>query len=119
MLNIIHFAWFSAGVGVGIAATVLLVPEAGTQSRGRIRGAAHRAGGVLRGSASNLGDAARDVQNERSHAISALKVKAKEKIDNAAEATKKAMDQTAYKAKNLTHRAGKTITEGGKRLQNA
>jgi gas vesicle protein len=41
-----HVAWFSAGVAVGIAATVLFAPETGTQTRSRIRGIAHRADDV-------------------------------------------------------------------------
>jgi hypothetical protein len=51
--------------------------------------------------------------------MSDLKHKAKEKIDDATAAAKKATDQGAEKAKDLTHKAGKKIEEGGKRLQHA
>ncbi len=51
--------------------------------------------------------------------MSDLKDKAKEKIGEAAEALRKATDQVADKAKDLTHKAGKKIEQGGKRLQDA
>lgn len=51
--------------------------------------------------------------------MSDLKDKAKEKIDDAAAAARKVTDQAARKTKDLVHKVGKTIEEGGKRLQNA
>ena len=51
--------------------------------------------------------------------MSDLKDKAKEKIDAAARASKKAADQAAETAKDLAHKAGKKLEEGAKRLKNA
>ena len=48
-----------------------------------------------------------------------LKDKAKEKIDNAAKATKRAADPLVDKSKDVAHNAGKKMEEGGTRLQNA
>jgi hypothetical protein len=51
--------------------------------------------------------------------MSDLKDKAKEKIDDAADATKKASDKVIDKSKDVAHSAGKKMEEGGKRLQDA
>jgi hypothetical protein len=45
--------------------------------------------------------------------------KAKEKIDDAADATKKAADQVIDKSRDVAHTMGKKMEEAGKRLQNA
>jgi hypothetical protein len=49
--------------------------------------------------------------------MSDLKNKAKEKIDDAADAAKKASAKVADKAKDIAHKGGKKMEEGGKRLQ--
>lgn len=46
-----------------------------------------------------------------------LKDRAKEKVEDAAEATKKARDKVVEKSKNLAHDAGRKLEKGGKRLQ--
>ena len=48
-----------------------------------------------------------------------LKDKAKEKVHDAADATKKIADQVVDKSKDAAHSAGKKMEEGGKRLQDA
>lgn len=48
-----------------------------------------------------------------------LKDKAKEKIDGAADATKKASDRVVDKSKSVAHDVGQKIEKGGKRLQDA
>jgi hypothetical protein len=48
-----------------------------------------------------------------------LKSKAKEKIEEGADAAKKATDQVVDKAKDVAHKAGKKMKEGGTRLQDA
>jgi gas vesicle protein len=120
---------FLAGVGIGVAVSVLLAPEAGGKTRSRIRDITSRAGDVLKERAENLGDVAGDIlaeskltwrdQKERIQTMSDLKDKAKEKIDYAADAAKKATDQVVDKAKDVAHSAGKKMEEGGKRLQDA
>jgi gas vesicle protein len=125
-----HLAPFLAGLGLGVAASVLLAPEAGGKTRGRIRDIASRAGDGLKAGAEHLGDAAEDVlekckltwrdeQNERSKTMSDMKDKAKEKIDDAADAAKNAAGQVIDKSKDVAHSAGKKMEEGGKRLQDA
>ena len=116
-------AWGLAGFGIGVAASVLLAPEAGGKTRSRIWNIASRAGYGLRERAENFGDAAGDVlaeakrtlrdgQEERSQTMSDLKNKAKEKIDDAAVATKKAVDQVVDKSKDVAHNVGKKMEEG-------
>jgi hypothetical protein len=51
--------------------------------------------------------------------MSDIKVKAKEKIEDAAEAARKVVDQLVAASKDAAHAAGKTIEKGGKRLRNA
>jgi hypothetical protein len=51
--------------------------------------------------------------------MSGLKDKAKEKIDDAADAVKKAPGKVIDKSKDVAHIAGKKIEKGGERLQNA
>jgi ElaB/YqjD/DUF883 family membrane-anchored ribosome-binding protein len=58
-------------------------------------------------------------KNERSETMSNLKDKTKKKIDDAADAAKKAADQVIDKSKDVAHSAGKKVEEGGKRLQDA
>jgi hypothetical protein len=49
--------------------------------------------------------------------MSDIKEKVKDKIDDAAEITKKAVDAVAEKSKDAAHKAGKQLEQGGKRLQ--
>jgi hypothetical protein len=51
--------------------------------------------------------------------MSDFKDKAKEKIDDAAELAKRAAAQVVDKSKDVAHKAGKKLEEGGKRLQDA
>jgi hypothetical protein len=51
--------------------------------------------------------------------MSDLKNRAKEKIDEGADAAKKATDQVVDKTKDVAHNVGKKMKEGGKRLQDA
>jgi|SRR5450432_1534446 gas vesicle protein len=121
---------FLAGVGIGVAVSVLLAPEAGGKTRSRIRDIASGAGDALKERAEDLGDATADAfeegklawraeQNERSQIMSDLKDKAKEKIDDAADAAKKAAAKVVDKSKDVAHSAGKKMEEGGNRLQDA
>ena len=48
-----------------------------------------------------------------------LKSNAKEKIDEGADAAKKATDQVVDKAKDVAHKTGNKMKEGGKHLQDA
>lgn len=51
--------------------------------------------------------------------MSDIKDKLKDRIDDAADATKKAVDAVAEKSKDAAHTAGKHLERGGKRLQKA
>jgi hypothetical protein len=51
--------------------------------------------------------------------MSDLKDKVKNKIDDAADATKKTTETVVDKSKDTAHSAGKRVEEGGKRLQDA
>jgi gas vesicle protein len=124
------FIPFLAGIGVGVVATVLLVPEAGRKTRNRIGDIAGRAADTLTARARNLGDWTEDVlqkgkstwneqEIKRRETMSDLKDKAKEKIDDAADAAKKAAGKLVDTSKDVAHGAGKKLEEGGKRLQDA
>jgi hypothetical protein len=54
---------------------------------------------------------------EGEQTMSDIKDKLKDKIDDAADATKKAVDVVAEKSKDAAHKAGKQLEQGGKRLQ--
>jgi hypothetical protein len=51
--------------------------------------------------------------------MSDMKDKAKKKIDEGADAAKKAADHVVDKTKDVAHTAGKKMEKGGKRLQDA
>ncbi len=51
--------------------------------------------------------------------MSDVKDKAKQKIDDAADAAKKAASHVVDKSKDVAHSAGKKMEEGGNRLQDA
>jgi gas vesicle protein len=124
------FIPFLAGLGVGIVATVLLVPEAGRKTRNRIDGIAGRAADAWKARARKLRDRTEDLlqvgkstwkeqEIKRRETMSDLKDKVNEKIDNAADAAKKAAGKVVDTSKDVAHSAGKKLEEGGKRLQDA
>lgn len=124
------FIPFLAGLGVGVVATVLLVPQAGRKTRNRIGDIAGRAADALKARAGNLRDRTEDLLQEgkstwkeqeikRRQTMSDSKGKAKEKIDGAADAAKKAAGKVVDTSKDVAHSAGKKLEEGGKRLQDA
>ena len=111
------------GFGVGMAASVMFAPEAGHKLRRRIRVNARRAGGLFKKRAEMFTSAAGEVLENGHHEISRTMTgftdKAKETIDEAAGATKKAADQVIDKSRDVAHNMGKKMEEAGKRLQNA
>jgi gas vesicle protein len=119
-----------AGIGVGVVATVLLIPEAGRKTRNRIGNIAGRAADALKARARNLRERTEDLLQEgkftwkkqeikRRETMSDLKDKAKEKIDDAADTAKKVAGKVVDTSKDVAHTAGKKLEEGGKRLQDA
>jgi len=111
------------GFGVGMAATIMFAPEAGHKIRRRIRVNARRASGLFKERAEMVSNAAGEVlQNshqEIRRTMSGFADKAKEKIDDAADVTRKAADQVIDKSRDVTHTVGKKLEETGKRLQDA
>ena len=123
-----HFTPFAAGLAIGVTATLLLAPEAGGNTRNHIRDAARRVGDGLKARAEKLGrravgaseETAADIENgTRRKTMNDMKHKAKQKIDNAADAAKQAAEKVVDKSKDVAHSAGKKMEEGGKRLQDA
>ena len=122
---------FLAGLGfgaVGAVAAVLLAPDAGRNARHRVSDIARRTADAIQTQAENVGDAAEDLiqqgrstwtrqENKRSETMSDLKDKAKEKIDAAAEAAKKATEIVMDKSRDAVHSAREKLEEGSKRLQ--
>ena len=111
------------GFGVGMAVSTLFAPEAGHKMRRRIRVNARRASGLFKERAERFtnaaGEALQNGHQEISRTMTGFADKAKEKIDDAADSTKKAADQVIDKSRDLTHNVGKKMEEAGKRLQNA
>ena len=130
MRKIDYITPFLAGVGIGVAVSVLLAPEAGGKTRSRIRDIASGAGDALKERAEDLGDAAADAfeegklawsdpRNEGRQTMSDLKDKAEQKLEDAADATKTADDKLVHKSKEVAHSAGEKMEEGADRLQKA
>ena len=121
---------FFAGVGIGVAGTLLLAPSSGREMRSRIRGSANRGGDYLRQQAdswkSSVDDAVAAGQqafhesvSKGADSVSNLKDKVKDKIDDASERAKDTADNAIDKTRELAHQAGKSMEKGGKRLQDA
>ena len=100
------FVSLLAGLGVGMAAALLLAPD---KTRRRIRDKANRASGLFKERAETL---FQNGHQEMSRTMTGLRDKAKEKIDDAA-------DQIVVKSRDVAHNMGKKMQVAGKRLQNA
>lgn len=122
------FMPFLAGLGVGVVATVFLIPEVGRRTRSRIDDLAGHAADAIKARARKVSDRAEDLLQEgkstwkekeikRRETMSDLKDKTKDKIDDAADAAKKAAGKVVDASKDVAHSAGKKLEEGGKRLQ--
>lgn len=125
-----HLAVFLTGVGVGAAAALLLVPEAGEKLGRRLRNKARETSDYVRGGAEALRNSADDLlaqgkeawtnaQTQGNVAMGDLREKTKDQLNDAAKTAKKAAAETGDRARDLAHTVGKTMEEGGKRLQNA
>lgn len=102
-----YFISLLAGLGIVAAASALWAPKAGRKTRRRLGKLARRAGRTLK------------QHYEKSRKMRDLKVKAKEKIDGAAEAARKAVGKVVDTSKDVAHSAGKKFEQGGKQLQDA
>jgi hypothetical protein len=101
-----------AGIGIGVAATLLMTD----------RGLRSRVGKALSNGSQRATEALSDPEatwNKGEKAMSDVKGKFKNKIDDAAGAAKKAVDQVVDKSKDAAHKAGEHLERGGKRLQDA
>jgi hypothetical protein len=106
------FPILAAGIGIGVAATLLVMNR---ELRTRL------AEGLGNGS-QRISDAFSDpgaTWSRGEKAMSDVKDKLKSKIDDAADASKKAVDKVVDKSKEAAHEAGKHLEKGGKRLQDA
>ena len=105
---------FVAGIGVGVAATLLMMD-------GDLR---KRLGKAVSDGSQRVTEAFSDPEaawEKGQNAMSDVKDKLKNKVDDAADATKKAtkqvVDKVADKSKDAAHKAGEHLERGGKRLQ--
>jgi gas vesicle protein len=124
-----RFTPFAAGLAIGVTATLLLVPEAGGNTRNHIRNAARRVGDGPKTRAEKRSRGQFGISSEemtagidnggRRETMSDMKDKAKQKIDDAVDGAKKAVDKVVDKSKDVAHSVGKKMEEGGKRLQDA
>jgi gas vesicle protein len=125
-----HLAPFLVGFGLGITASLLLAPQAGRNTRNRIRDVTRVVGDGLEERAESLCDEAADVLSGRTmtarheevggeKTLNNIKDKAKDKIGDAADGGKNAADKVVDKSKDFAHSASKKMEEGGKLLQDA
>jgi hypothetical protein len=112
MANEYGLPLFVAGIGIGVAAT-LLVKDRDLRSR---------LGKAFDNGSQQVSDLLSDPEaawKRGANAMSDVKDKVKDKIDDAASATKKAVDKVVDKSKDAAHQAGEQLEKGGKRLQDA
>jgi hypothetical protein len=103
---------FMAGIGIGIAAALVLMDG---DLRSRIGKAMGNGSQRVTGALADPAAAWKRGEN----AMSDVKDKLKDKIDDAADATKKVVDKVVDKSKDAAHKAGEHLERGGKRLQDA
>jgi len=125
-----HIVSFLAGFGLGVTASLLLAPQAGRNTRNRVRGVTRVVGDGLKERAEKLCDEAADALSKRAmtardeevggeKTMNNMKDKAKEKIGDAADGGKHAVDKVVDKSKDFAHGVGKKMEEGREQLQNA
>jgi len=102
-----HHYFISFVTGLGVVATAALLLPAGRKARRRIAKMARRTGRTLK------------QRYQRSWDMADLRKKAKQKLNEAAEVGRKAMDKAVHTSKDAAHAAGKRLEQGGKRLQHA
>ena len=117
---------FLAGAGIGLAASLLLAPEAGGKTRRRVRDVANRAAGGLRKRAEDIAASGNEflddhglTQEEGRKTVRDIQDKAKDKAGDAADAAKSTAKQAIDKAKDVAHQVGENIEQGAQRLQDA
>jgi hypothetical protein len=101
-----------AGIGIGVAATLLMTD---TKLRTRLGKALSNGSQVATDALSNPDETWRKGHK----AMSDVKDKLKSKIDDAADAGKKVVDRVVDKSKDAAHKAGEQLERGGKSLQDA
>ena len=106
------FPILAAGIGIGVAATLLVMNR---ELRTRLVEAFGNGSQRISEAFSDPGE----TWNKGEKAMSDVKDKLKSKIDDAADASKKAVDKVVDKSKDAAHEAGKHLETGGKRLQDA
>jgi gas vesicle protein len=106
MRNIESMTSFLAGLGIGVAASVLLAPKSGSETQTKLKEIANRAGDALNLKAKDIGAAA-----------SGAFKGAKQKVDEASDAARSAAGHAADKSRDVVHEVGKRMENGGKMLQ--
>jgi gas vesicle protein len=119
-----HIPMFLAGVGIGVAATLLFTDE---ETRSRL---SHRLRNGWKGVSEALADPAQmwsraeqamnQVEDKLKDKLNdKLKDKLKDKFDTASVAGKHLVDHLADHSIQAAHKAGEQLERGGKRLQRA
>lgn len=93
-----------AGIGIGVAATLVLMDD---ELRSRLGKALSNGSQRVTGALSDPEQTIRDAKD-----------KLRSKIDDAASATKKMVDEVADRSRDVAYRAGEQLEYGGKRLKN-
>jgi methyl-accepting chemotaxis protein len=114
---------FVAGIGIGVAATLLLKDR---ELRNRVGNALSNGSRTV---TDRLSDALSDAEGtlrKGEKLMSDVKTKVKNQIDDTAAGAKKVVDkvadkskEAAHQAKEAAHQAGEHLERGGKRLQDA
>jgi hypothetical protein len=106
------FPILMAGIGIGVAATLLMTNR---KLRTGVSKSLSNGSQRLAGAVSNP-----DATWKRGEkTMSDIKYKLKNKIDDAAGASKKVVDKVVDKSRVAAHKAGEHLEQGGKRLQDA
>jgi gas vesicle protein len=116
---------FLAGLGIGAAVALLVMPTSRGQFGSRVRKSLRSAAGdvtdrsqrVAERMTATLSDTGETLKKGEK-TMSDVKEKVKDKIDDAADATKDVVAKVVDQSKEAAHEVGKKLEQGGKSLQN-
>jgi hypothetical protein len=111
-----YLASFMAGVGIGVAASLLMSPNGGDNSPNRSRGTGRHLGDSQKEGAENPGVSPKPGAERKTNGRSKDKAK-QQKTEVAAVGAKKTADRIIDKSKDVAHSAGTKMER--KRLRNA
>jgi gas vesicle protein len=100
---------FLAGCGIGVAVTLLLVPNSGRELRRRVRRGFRDAGEDLHDRVAMATSGMEGTLRKGAETISDVRNSLKEKIDDTSERAKAVVDKVADKTQDAVHAAAESI----------